>query len=306
MLKKAGTADWVKGDVNTALKAGDIIKSGTDSDAIVTFFDGSTIELKADTQIEIAKLVTGKAKIIQLKQAIGETVSKVVKLADPAARYEIETPSAVAGVRGSSMRVYVAADGTTTVQNLEGQISVTSQGTELIIPQGGTGTVKPGEAPKLELSYDDGSPDGGISNGGPQKYGYMVTFEPPALPFKINKVKIFSWIKGIPGDAQFTLRITDKALTPLWETALPFSMFTTDHTWLELNVPDITVNDNFSVQLYAPTLGQGLGPFIGVDRSGINQHSETIAGWQITPWTLQIPKEQTNWMIRVDGNVIKP
>jgi hypothetical protein len=306
LVQKAGSTDWIKGEVKMALKAGDSIKSGTEADAVITFFDGSTIELKADTQVEIATLVTGKAKIIQLKQAIGETISKVEKLTDPAARYEIETPSAVAGVRGSSMLVSVASDGVTIVQNLEGQISVTAQGTEVVIPLGGTGTVKPGETPVLELSYDDGIPDGGLSTGGLQKYGYMVTFEPLVLPFNITKIKIFSWIKTNPADSdQFTVRITDSALSPLWETSLPFTMFTTDQTWLEVAVPNITVNDNFCLQLYAPSLGQGLGPYIGADRSGTNKHSEELSDWQITPWTLQIPKEQTNWMIRVNGDVSK-
>ena len=307
LVQKAGSTDWIEGEVNTALEVGDIIKSGTEADAVVIFFDGSTIELKADTQIEITQLETGKGKIIQLKQAIGETISKVEKLTDPAARYEIETPSAVASVRGSSMLVSVASDGVTIVQNLEGQISLTAQGVEISIPQGGTGTAKPGETPVLELSYDDGIPEGGYSTGGLQKFGYMVTFKPSSLPFEITKIKIFSWIKTTPADSdQFTVRITDSALLPLWETSLPFTMFTTDKTWLEVAVPNISVNDNFCVQLYAPSLGQGLGPYIGVDRSGINEHSELLSNWQITPWTLQIPKEQTNWMIRVNGNAVTP
>ena len=108
----------------------DKIKSGPNSRAVITFFDGSTIELKPDTQLEISELVKGTANQIRLKQELGETISTVKKLADPASRYEIETPAAVAGVRGSTMMVSVAFDGTTSVQNLEGKISVTAQGVE--------------------------------------------------------------------------------------------------------------------------------------------------------------------------------
>jgi hypothetical protein len=303
LVKKAGTTDWVQTEVKMILRSGDAIKTGADATALIIFFDGSTIELKANTQIEIAELIKGKAKIIRLKQEIGDTISKVEKLADPAARYEIETPAAVAGVRGSSMLVSVALDGTTTVQNLEGQISVTSNSVEIKIPEGGTGTVKPGESPILELSYDDGSPDGGYSTGGLQKFGFMVGYKPTLKPFTITKVKIFSWIKGISKESdQFTLRITDKNLVTLWEISLSFTIFTADQSWLEVKVPNVTVNDEFCVQLYAPSLGQGLGPYIGMDRSGVNQHSELLSGWQITSWTLSIPKEQVNWMIRVNGN----
>ena len=144
LVKKAGDFDWIKGQLNMALKAGDAIKSATEANAIVTFFDGSTIELKADTQIEITELIKKQPKEIRLKQEIGETISRVKKLVDPASIYEIETLSAVIGVRGSSMLVNVAPDGTTVVQNLEGQISITSLGIEVKIPEGGTGSVTPG------------------------------------------------------------------------------------------------------------------------------------------------------------------
>jgi hypothetical protein len=304
LVKKSGTNDWINGVVKMALDKGDVIKSGAEADAIVTFFDGSTIELKADTQIEITELLKSQAKAIRLKQEIGETISKVEKLIDPASRYEVETPAAVAGVRGSSMLVHVIRDGTTTVQNLEGQISVTAQGVELIIPEGGAGTVQPGEPPILVLKYDDGRSEGGYSLGGPLNYGYMVRFESDT-PFEVTKIRILSWIKGTPVESdQFTLRITDKDLAPLWEITLPYATFTTEPSWLVLEVPGVTIDGEFCVQLNAPTLGQGLGPYIGIDKGSLNAHSEIISGWELVEWTISVPKEQTNWMIRVNGNAI--
>ncbi len=147
LVKKAGAADWARAAADMKLEKGDIIKAGTSAGAVVTFFDGSTIELKADTQIEIAELVQEKSTAIRLKQQIGETISTVKKLADPASRYEIETPSAVAAVRGSAMQVSVTQDGTTRVQNLEGKISVLAQGVEVAIPVGSSSTVLPGQPP---------------------------------------------------------------------------------------------------------------------------------------------------------------
>jgi hypothetical protein len=151
LVKKAGNADWVKVEVKMVLDQGDMIKSGTTADAIITFFDGSTIELKSGTQVEISELVKGKTTRIKLKQEIGETISKVKKLVDPASMYEIETPAAIAGVRGSSMLVRVVSDGTTTVQNISGQISVTAQGVEVSIPVGSASTVQMGQPPSPPL-----------------------------------------------------------------------------------------------------------------------------------------------------------
>jgi len=158
-VMKAGSEDWNQGTSGMILDINDKIKCGANSRAIITFFDGSTIELKADTLLEIKELIKGTANVIRLKQQLGDTVSTVKKLTDPASRYEIETPTAIAGVRGSSMLVSVASDGTTIIQNLAGQISVTAQGIEVMIPVGSASTVQPGQPPSVPKPVSLGVPD---------------------------------------------------------------------------------------------------------------------------------------------------
>jgi len=86
-LMKAGTDSWIEAQVGMSLEIGDIVKSGDSSSAEITFFDGSTIELQAGTEIEVASLNistdTGSTTI-SLKQALGDTVSRVTNLVDPA------------------------------------------------------------------------------------------------------------------------------------------------------------------------------------------------------------------------------
>jgi hypothetical protein len=162
-VMKAGTDDWIKGEVGMSLEVGDSIKTGDDSGAEITFFDGSTIELKPGTEIEIASLDistdTGSTTI-SLKQTIGSTVSRVTKILDPASSYEVETPSGVAAVRGSWLRVDVAfddvnyEDSTTWITNLEGNIYAIGQGVELQVPEGQTCIIIFGEPPEL-ISLED-------------------------------------------------------------------------------------------------------------------------------------------------------
>lgn len=161
-VMKAGSSEWVPAEVDMELETNDTIKVGPTAEARITFFDGSIIELSAGTQIQILELLQGEITSIRLKQEIGETLSIIEQLVDPAARYEIETPVAVAAVRGSSMIVIVAPDGTTTVQNLEGQISVIAQGVEVAIPVGSMSTVQPGEAPSEPTPVESftGNPSG--------------------------------------------------------------------------------------------------------------------------------------------------
>jgi uncharacterized repeat protein (TIGR01451 family) len=164
-VMKAGTDSWIEAQVGMSIEPGDIVKSGDSSSAEITFFDGSTIELQAGTEIEVASLDistdTGSTTI-SLKQAIGDTVSRVTKLVDPASSYEVETPAGVAAVRGSVMLVSVIEDGTTWITNKGGNMRAIAQGVELDIPEWRQCIIIPGQPPRL-ISLGGSSGGGGGS-----------------------------------------------------------------------------------------------------------------------------------------------
>jgi hypothetical protein len=181
-VMKAGTEDWIEAEVEMSLEVGDRIKTGDDSGAEITFFDGSTMELEAGTEIEITSLDisadTGVTTII-LMQTIGTTISRVIKLVDPASRYEIETPTGVVAVRGSMVEVRVAfndvnyEDGTTWATNLEGDIWAVAQGVELQIPELRQCIIRHNQPPKLTWDLAVSSTTGGsVTNPGEGTYAY--------------------------------------------------------------------------------------------------------------------------------------
>jgi uncharacterized repeat protein (TIGR01451 family) len=151
-VMKAGAGNWTEAQVGMALKLGDIVTSGNSSGAEITFFDGSTIELQAGTQVEIASLnisSTG-ATTIGLKQVVGTTISRVRQLVDSASSYDIETPAGVAAVRGSVMIVEVVEeDCTTWITNQKGSMWGVAQGVELKIPVGRVCIIICGQPPRL-------------------------------------------------------------------------------------------------------------------------------------------------------------
>ena len=137
---------WISGEEATLLNVNDILQTGADSRAVVTFFDGSTLELAANTEIRILELSQqGNRTTVSLSQQAGQTVSQVARFLDPASRYDVATPAAVAAVRGSAMVVTVDSDGTTTVGNIEGHVVVTAQGAELAVPEGQNARVRPSQ-----------------------------------------------------------------------------------------------------------------------------------------------------------------
>ena len=169
-LMKSGAGSWIAGTVGSRLDVNDTIKTEAGATATVTFFDGSTIELASLTEIkilELKKMADSQATSISLSQQIGQTTSRVSKFLDTASRYEIETPAAVAAVRGSTMYVAVYPDGTTTVGNVEGQVVATAQGVEVTVPEGQHSEVSPGQPPT--------PPQAGLTGSRP------TTTPPPSL-----------------------------------------------------------------------------------------------------------------------------
>jgi hypothetical protein len=147
---KAGTNIWTAATPGMSLAENDHIKTGSGSNAIITFFEGSTIELAPDTEISVSELgiaESGNSTLIKLQQQIGTTRSRVEKLVDPASTYEIETPAGAAVVRGSVGDVKVDKDGTTTITNIEGRWCGIGQGKEVCIPNGYYIIIVPSQAP---------------------------------------------------------------------------------------------------------------------------------------------------------------
>lgn len=148
VYEQGGT--WVAASAGLELIQDDKIRTGENSSALITFFEGSSIELESDTEIRIAELAVNTATgstTIKMGQSVGSTVSRVKKLVDSESTYEIETPSATAMVRGSVGRVIVLNNGITIVLNEEGQWLAYAQGQTVAIPSGWQVTITPGSPP---------------------------------------------------------------------------------------------------------------------------------------------------------------
>ena len=176
-------------------------------------------------------------------------------------------------------------------------------------------------AKEVELKYDDGEARGWLAWVG----GYSVDFSPPASPLTIEEVRICGCLYGSGWeDFNFEVEIWDKDWKVLQSATYPVTKFTTwPPTWVEVEVPDIEVTDQFYVHIWrgickGPTSADGL--LIGVDDSVVNEHSETTIRTQegttdiLGYWPYSRThshewfgdKSKVNWMIRVVGTVMVP
>jgi hypothetical protein len=133
------------------LVAGDTIKTGANARAVLTYFEGSTVEMEPDTELSIdaARSDPNGDTIIVMQQDLGVTWNVVTHLITTGSMYEIHTSTATASVRGTQFTVAVAPDGTTTQTTTEGAVADTdAQGTTTVLtPPGHQTTTRKGEAP---------------------------------------------------------------------------------------------------------------------------------------------------------------
>lgn len=100
------------------LGSGDSVGTvGAQSGALVTFFDGSEVELGGETTIilrDIARGAGGRVNI-SFENVVGSTVNRVIRMTDPGSSYRVEAGSTVALVRGTVFGHRRSEDGRVTV-----------------------------------------------------------------------------------------------------------------------------------------------------------------------------------------------
>lgn len=137
---------------------GNTIRTSADARAVITLFEGSTVELEPASDITIEEATThGGSTIVELAQSLGRSWHVVTHLTTPDSRYEVRTPAATASVRGTAFEVAVV-DGmsgpSTTVTTSEGLVATTghSGAREVLVAPDHTTTVRANAAPQLPHS----------------------------------------------------------------------------------------------------------------------------------------------------------
>jgi hypothetical protein len=91
---------------------GDTIRTGSGAFAEITYFEGSTVRIEANTELVVEQLSTESdgGTVIAMSQAFGRTWHVVTKLITGSSRYEVRTPSSTATVRGTIFAVDVQVE----------------------------------------------------------------------------------------------------------------------------------------------------------------------------------------------------
>ncbi|MEK6796933.1 MAG: FecR domain-containing protein [Spirochaetota bacterium] len=111
----------------------DLIVTGAKSEITIKVEDFGVFTLKENTSVRINDMVNRSGKM-KMNLSKGNMLFGVKKLMNGADAVTVETPSAVAAVRGTSFSIS-ASPGTTKIAVLTGEVAVKSGGNEVSIPE---------------------------------------------------------------------------------------------------------------------------------------------------------------------------
>ena len=95
----------------TVVGVGDEIRTLAESDALITFFVGTEIELGARTTLIVERVSTCDGVVdVSLRQVFGASLHRVQTFANPQSAYRVDVGGAVALVRGTEFLVYGPTD----------------------------------------------------------------------------------------------------------------------------------------------------------------------------------------------------
>jgi hypothetical protein len=141
--------NFTQGQDGDLVEQGDVVRTGEDSHAVLTFFDGSTIEVEPESELIVQTLKATSAGdiVMELQQNLGRSWHVVSRALTPNSKYEVRTPTTTASVRGTAFLIGVDPTGKTNVQTTDGLVRATGGGVMVEVPPGFQTDVEPGGAP---------------------------------------------------------------------------------------------------------------------------------------------------------------
>lgn len=107
--------------------AGDVVRTGPKAGLTLNWLDGTRMRLGENTVVTVLKCqinTATKAETSLFKLDLGRVWIRVLKVLSHKSKFEVKTPTATAGVRGTVFSVAVTPQGETLVSVKEGEVAV--------------------------------------------------------------------------------------------------------------------------------------------------------------------------------------
>ncbi|NTV52204.1 MAG: FecR domain-containing protein [Candidatus Firestonebacteria bacterium] len=142
-IQRSGQAVYAPAEKGGLIYEGDKIKTGELARAAILLDDGSLIRLNANSELLVKDKKPGKQKS-RLQLMLGQLWAKVTKQENS---LEIETPSAVAAIKGTQLELIFTPDGKTVLIVWDGLVNLSNALGRLLVHAGEQGTAGKNGAP---------------------------------------------------------------------------------------------------------------------------------------------------------------
>jgi len=147
--------EWVEAELNMCVYVGDIVRTMKDSGLALQFGKKTTMKVNALSQFTISTMDPKKPAPNQVNFKVGESYTKIDDK-DTKTVFQVKTPTAVCGVRGTEFDVVVEEDGKSKVSVLEGVVSVFNELGEVLAEAGMATEIfkdkMPGDLTKFDIA----------------------------------------------------------------------------------------------------------------------------------------------------------
>lgn len=135
-VQKSGTAQWTPAAIKMQLGAGDKVATQEGAELEIRLDDGSVLKMRDRGLLAIDRMEKQRkplTTITSLQAVSGKILGCVRKLASRESKFNISTPTAVAGIRGTVFAVFVEGD-STELDVVQGQVAVAgAMGREVLV-----------------------------------------------------------------------------------------------------------------------------------------------------------------------------
>jgi len=126
-LKRTKDTEWTKAELNMPVYFGDQVKTLEDGNITITFLDESLMTVQPNTHVALNTIISPLEKRNSVLLFFGRIWNKARRKIVQMRGYEVQTPTAVLGVRGTEFEVGSYEDGTTLVRVASGGVMVDSE-----------------------------------------------------------------------------------------------------------------------------------------------------------------------------------
>lgn len=187
-VRASGQTAWAKAATGKLLKPGDTLRTLKGGKVQLMFPHNTLVIIKENSVLNVKELkAEGGAKV---KTVMGGFLFNLQEALSPGSTFEIETPTALAVVRGTKLGVDVDLDGTSDFTGYDNNFDVIAQGVTRGVGAGLHVVVNPGEAPgepeSTEATWEgDGGEDEAAESPTYTEQQYMSRFNTLANRFRL-------------------------------------------------------------------------------------------------------------------------